>query len=321
MVKRKLLIWGTGKEAERALSNFPSQRFDIIAFIDNDARRHGEYYGKPVVGPGLAAKIDFDELVICSSFWPEIEVQAVALGFAESKIRTSDYLECRPAFIRQREMVRKLAAIPYWKHKIDFSKNFSYCDEQRGWIRPNILPQGSTPSIIPPPICHRVNYGCGGNIIDGWLNLDRFPSEAKGYMCTDLLDTHPFEDGSVFFGFSEDVLEHLSQAESIFFLSEIYRSLAPGGVMRLSFPGLEGVLRKHYTPVNGRRIQEGEIEAYAFWDHIHFYSEDELLTVAKHLGFSVVKFFEFGDSDYPELKNMETRRHQIGLNTNAELTK
>ena len=66
---------------------------------------------------------------------------------------------------------------------------------------------------------------------------------------------------------------------------------------------------------------EGELEAYAFWDHIHFYSKDELITVSKHLGFSDIKFFEFGKSGHPELSNLDTRAHQMGLNTHAELVK
>ena len=155
----------------------------------------------------------------------------------------------------------------------------------------------------------------------GWLNVDLYEPEAEGYRKVNLLERHPFENNSVFFGFSEDMLEHLNQAESIFFLSEIYRTLVPNGVIRLSFPGLEGVLQKHYTPSTEKRVREGEFEAYSFWDHVHFYSREELRTVAKHLGFREIKFFEYGKSDFPELRNMETREHQIGLNTNAELVK
>jgi predicted SAM-dependent methyltransferase len=226
-----------------------------------------------------------------------------------------------PAFVSQREMVRKLSTIPYWEDKINFTKTFDYSDVQGIWVQPADVSEVRTLSTISAPECHKVNYGCGGNILDGWLNLDLYESEAQGYKRVNLLEKHPFHDNSVFFGFSEDMLEHLNQAESIFFLSEIYRTLAQNGVMRLSFPGLEGVLQKHYTPTTEKRVREGELEAYSFWDHIHFYSRDELRTVAKHLGFRDVKFFEFGKSDHSVLSNMDTREHQIGLNTHAELTK
>lgn len=218
-------------------------------------------------------------------------------------------------------MVRKLSTIPYWEDKINFTKNFDYSEEQGIWAQPTGTSEKRTPPTIAAPTCNKVNYGCGGNIIDGWLNIDLYESDAKGYRCVNLLEKHPFNDNSVLFGFSEDMLEHLNQAESIFFLSEIYRTLAPNGVMRLSFPGLEGVLQKHYSPATEKRVREGEFEAYSFWDHIHFYSQEELRTVAKHLGFRDVKFYEFGRSDHSELSNMDTREHQIGLNTHAELTK
>ncbi len=189
------------------------------------------------------------------------------------------------------------------------------------WIQPSAKPNYSSPQIIAAPVCHKVHYGCGDNIVPGWLNVDLYESETEGYRRVDLLEKHPFDNNSVLFGFSEDMLEHLNQAESIFFLSEIYRTLAPTGVFRLSFPGLEGVLQKHYTPATETRVREGESEAFSFWDHIHFYSREELRTVTTHLGFTEVKFVEYGKSDFPELSNMDTRAHQIGLNTYAELMK
>ena len=68
-------------------------------------------------------------------------------------------------------------------------------------------------------------------------------------------------------------------------------------------------------------VRRGEFEAYSFWDHIHFYSTDELVLVAKHLGFKQVTFVEYGKSEHAELAGLDTRSTQIGLNTYAELTK
>lgn len=39
---------------------------------------------------------------------------------------------------------------------------------------------------------------------------------------------------------------------------EIFRTLKPGAVMHFSFPGLEDVLNRHYTPPTNLRIREGE---------------------------------------------------------------
>ena len=40
-----------------------------------------------------------------------------------------------------------------------------------------------------------------------------------------------------------------------------------------------------------------------------------------HLGYREVEFCDFGNSKHEELSGLETRPHQIGVNTYAELTK
>jgi predicted SAM-dependent methyltransferase len=141
------------------------------------------------------------------------------------------------------------------------------------------------------------------------------------YAYVNVLERHPFADNSVKFGFSEDMIEHLMQGDSILALSEMYRALAPGGILRLTFPSLEGVLLKHYTPPTAERVMQGDFEAYEFWDHIHFYSKDELRLVASHLGFRDIRFVEFHQSEHAELRGLETRDQQVGLNLYVEMTK
>jgi SAM-dependent methyltransferase len=144
----------------------------------------------------------------------------------------------------QRELLSALEGIPYWEDKIARYKNYEYQSPSGTWAFPS--------APIAPPIelfsVDRVNYGCGGTILKGWLNVDLFPFDDPDYRMVNLIEKHPFADNSVSFGYSEDMLEHLTQSQSIFLIAEIYRTLKPGGVMRFSFPGLEGVLNRHYTP-------------------------------------------------------------------------
>lgn len=235
-----------------------------------------------------------------------------------------------PQYISQRDLINRLLNIPHWEVKKDVYNQYEYSTLSGVWQKKKSIvsiPQddndtdsGNTLGLIEDGYA-KVNYGCGKNLIKDWLNIDLGPSSAKNYYSANLLNKHPLPDDSVSFGFSEDVLEHLSQAESIFFLSEIYRSLKNGGVMRLSFPGLEGVLNKHYSPCSEIRVRQGEFEAYSFWDHIHFYSKEELKLVAEHIGFGLIEFVEYGVSAHPELTGLDTRSTQIGLNIYVELTK
>lgn len=222
--------------------------------------------------------------------------------------------------LSQRELVKQATVIPHWEKKIELYNQYEYSAAQGTWSLKGSA-QAARPAGAGLIRADKVNYGCGGNIKPGWLNVDLYPSDQPGYKQVNLLEKHPFPDDSVRLGFSEDVLEHLTQAESIFFLSEIYRTLVPGGLLRLSFPGLEGVLVRHYTPATELRIRQGEFEAYTFWDHIHFYSREELSLIAKHIGFKEIAFVEYGQSNVPELCGLDTRDTQIGLNTYVELIK
>lgn len=167
----------------------------------------------------------------------------------------------------------------------------------------------------------RIHYGCGGKMLSGWLNVDCFPNDSSNYRKMDLAQRHPFPEHHFQFGFAEDVLEHLQQDDSIIFLSECYRTLRKEGVLRLSFPGLEGVLERHYRTKETLFAYAGKMEAYLFWDHFHFYSKEELALIAKHVGFSEIAFVEYGKSCHKELCDLDSRFEQIGLNTYAELKK
>lgn len=117
---------------------------------------------------------------------------------------------------------------------------------------------------------NKIHFACGGNYLDDWLNIDFAIREQVNYLRLNLCERLPFPDEHFRFGFAEDFLEHLGQDDSISFLAEAYRSLQKGGVLRLSFPGLEGVLNKHYIFDQELTTYAGKLDAYLYWDHLHF---------------------------------------------------
>lgn len=175
----------------------------------------------------------------------------------------------------------------------------------------------------------KVHYGCGRTPLLGWLNVDyivesqfrrEFGNEFS-YVCANLASLTPFPSNFFQFGFSQDFLEHLDQKDALTFLSECYRCFAVGGVLRLSFPSLEGVLNQHYRSHSGEGALAGGREAYSAWGHRHFFSRAGLATVARHIGFREVLFVNHGESKHAELCGLDTRNNQIGMNTYVELTK
>jgi predicted SAM-dependent methyltransferase len=187
--------------------------------------------------------------------------------------------------------------------------------------------QGDLSSLM----SEKIHYACGWNVMQGWLNVDGFdesyphghvdPDRARRIFRTDLTKKHPFASGSFVFGYAEDFLEHLDQSDALIFLSEAYRTLRRGGVLRLSFPGLEGVLRRHLRTSDYEGAATCQHEAYTMWWHKHFFSAEELRVVAAHIGFQHFEVVTYGQSSHPELQNIETRPEQIDLNLICELTR
>ena len=171
----------------------------------------------------------------------------------------------------------------------------------------------------------KVHYACGPRLLPGWLNVDaRKQCVLHGgavFLPVDLTQPHPFADDSFSYGYAEDFLEHLEQEQSLRFLCEVFRTLRPEGVVRLSFPGLEGVLVKHYAPPCYRSAAAAFSDAYMAHGHRHFYCRDELRLVALHIGFRHVHFESHGVSAHRELSGIDSREEQRTLNTYVELTK
>ncbi len=82
----KLLVWGTGSYADRVLKEELAPYLqDIIAFVDSNLKRRSLFYDWSVVSPMEALKLDYDLLVIASSYFSEIVKQAIDLGFKKRK--------------------------------------------------------------------------------------------------------------------------------------------------------------------------------------------------------------------------------------------
>jgi SAM-dependent methyltransferase len=157
----------------------------------------------------------------------------------------------------------------------------------------------------------KLNFGCGNNWIPGWHNLDDGVEIAKRL---------PFRDNYADFVFAEHVVEHVDYYQAIEFLRECRRVLKPGGIVRISVPSIENVMKrgdpayfKFTTKWQPDATARGAIYALLY-KHGHKAAwTDSLLEASLFFaGFTNVTRCEPGESAHPELRGVEGHHRVIG---------
>ncbi|MBV6640771.1 MAG: methyltransferase domain-containing protein [Cyclobacteriaceae bacterium] len=89
-----------------------------------------------------------------------------------------------------------------------------------------------------------LNVGCGKRFHQDWLNIDVLPAD-PGVIHCDVTKGLPFENESLKVVYHSHVLEHIPKSTAKTFMSECFRVLEPGGVIRIAVPDLEGIIRNY----------------------------------------------------------------------------
>jgi predicted SAM-dependent methyltransferase len=163
-----------------------------------------------------------------------------------------------------------------------------------------------------------LNVGCGGALLDGWLNADRDP--APGAIHLDVTRRFRLPDGAFAHVFSEHVIEHVPLAAGRRMLRECARILRPGGRIRISTPDLErlvdGTAGKRYFAwaaesfaAHARGTTRAVVlnNAFRAWGHQFLYDEETLAGALRDAGFSDVRRLPYGISDDPAFAGIEGR--------------
>lgn len=84
--KERVIVFGAGN-AGRSTYEYYSGLYEVIAFADNDPKKIGSRCcGRPVVGVSDFCSMEYDYIIIGSSFSGEITRQLVSLGIPSGKI-------------------------------------------------------------------------------------------------------------------------------------------------------------------------------------------------------------------------------------------
>ncbi len=160
----------------------------------------------------------------------------------------------------------------------------------------------------------KLHLACGGNLLEGWGNVDL--SGDDSVIALDLTLPLPVSDGVIRFVYSEHFIEHLDFDEVRRFLTECFRVMVSGGVIRLSTPDLRKVVDEYlakrldewrdvgWLPATACRLVN---EGLRSWGHKFVYDADELRKLLEDVGFVQVTAVAWRESAHPELSGLECR--------------
>lgn len=155
----------------------------------------------------------------------------------------------------------------------------------------------------------KLHFGCGEKIHKGWINIDGYMLKGVDYVM-DLKCRLPLADYSTCFIFTEHVLEHFGYADGLFILSEFYRILKIGGVVRIIVPDLDkycAAYMKNDCDWFHVIKHESECKVFVlndiFLNHCHkfIYNYDVLEDTLRKAGFKNITKCNYRQSEYQEL--------------------
>jgi len=171
------------------------------------------------------------------------------------------------------------------------------------------------PAARPAEDAIKLNFGCGTNRLDGWLNFDAEINIEKRL---------PFPDDHADFVYAEHVVEHVDYQAALRFFAECRRVLKPGGVIRICVPSLENIWRRgdqdyfdfarKWAPTADRRgAMHAIIHAHG---HKAIWSQALLEACLFFAGFEDIEGCEVHKSRHADLAGVEGHHKVIGEHFN-----
>ena len=102
-----------------------------------------------------------------------------------------------------------------------------------------------------------LNLGCGNRYHRDWINVD-FVSPSSEVISYDLTRRLPFAESEIDVVYHSHLLEHFRKDHALCFLTECFRILKPGGIIRVAVPDLEQIVRA-YLELLDNSLKDDEI--------------------------------------------------------------
>ena len=168
----------------------------------------------------------------------------------------------------------------------------------------------------------KLHLGCGQHVLASWFNTDLNPS----FETVERLDvTFPFDipTESVDLIFTEHLIEHVPYIDGRRIISECFRVLRPGGIIRVATPDILFLVDLMTSPSELNRsyiewavrtfIKDVPRASSTFvvnnffrdWNHQFIYDEDTLSRLLAEVGFSEITRVDIQVSNHEHLNGLE----------------
>jgi len=184
----------------------------------------------------------------------------------------------------------------------------------------------------------KLQIGAGSNNLAGWLNTDIEPRPGQAYL--DAMRPFPIPDNTLQYVYAEQVIEHLPYEGGLVMLRESYRTLKPGGRLRIATPDLHQLLvlfDAESTPAEGRfmekqlgleKISVAPVEQPLFalnlyfraWGHQFLYDQRAMVAALGSVGFRDIRRYRRFEADVPDLRTVEQHVKIIGADVDEYVT-
>lgn len=169
----------------------------------------------------------------------------------------------------------------------------------------------------------KLNLGAGGDIKEGWRNLD-ITFAPPNYI--NIAEPLPFADTTVDVIYSSHTVEHVDSPTALRFFDECFRVLKPGGVVRIAVPSVSRIAaqadQQYLSWLGTSGFGEATLQSALrniVLNHGHksCWSFDILESVLQAAGFMRLTRCEIGQSTHESLRNVECHGKVIGEHNNA----